>query len=408
MKSRFTTEADAVGKQPVRKIPIAKTWFDSDDRSAMLEPLESGWVVQGPKVRQFEQAFAEYTGIPHCVAVSSCTTALHLAYLAAEVKPGDEVIVPAFTWIATANMVELSGARPVFCDIDLATFNLRTDLLESLITPRTRAIVPVHLFGLPANLHDVMALAQRHNLGIIEDAACAFGAFYRGAHVGGFGAVGCFSFHPRKAITTGEGGMVTTRDARLADLVRSLRDHGATRSDLSRHTGSGTFLLSEYPHRGYNYRMTDFQGALGVSQMAKAPEIQHLRVQAAARYDRLLRDCRFLRTPVTPGGMTHGYQSYVCMFESEGVRLDQVPKRHERRNRLMQALEERGIATRQGTHAVTLQSYYQKQYGIADTDYPNALVADKLSLALPLYPQLTGEDQEYVVENLNSAYQELT
>ncbi len=202
-------------------IPITKPFFGAEEREAVIRPLESGWVVQGPYVRAFEQRFERFTGAPYCAATSSCTTALHLAVAALGVKPGDEVIVPAFTWVATPNVVEYMGATPVFCDVRLTDFNLNVTHLESLVTPRTVGIIPVHLFGLCADMDTVLAFAKAHGLWVIEDAACGFGATVGGRHAGIFGDVGCFSFHPRKSITTGEGGMVSTdsRRAAQADLL---------------------------------------------------------------------------------------------------------------------------------------------------------------------------------------------
>src|SRR6185295_1024906 len=222
-------------------IPITKPFFGDKELRAVQKPLETGWVVQGPLVAQFEEMFSAFTGARFSSAASSCTTALHLAVAALGLKPGDEVIVPAFTWVATANVVEYLGGRPVFCDIDLETFNIDVDQMASLVTPRTVGIIPVHLFGLCADIDAVGRVAERNGLWVVEDAACGFGARIRGRHCGTFGTCGCFSFHPRKAITTGEGGMITTASHELAALAVSLRDHGATESDLARHVGNAPF-----------------------------------------------------------------------------------------------------------------------------------------------------------------------
>jgi perosamine synthetase len=383
-------------------IPISKPYFGDEERLAVQRPLETGWVVQGPFVREFENKFAAFTGTPHACASSSCTTALHLAVAALALKPGDEVIVPAFTWVATANAVEYMGARPVFCDIDLATFNIDPGQIEALITPRTVGILPVHLFGLCAEMEPILEIARRRGLWVIEDAACGFGAWYHGRHCGTFGDAGCFSFHPRKSITTGEGGMVTTADPALDAKVRSLRDHGATRSDLERHTAAASYLLAEYPYLGYNYRMTDIQGAVGSVQMDRAPWILEQRHRCAAAYDQLLGGVDWLTTPIVPAGHVHGYQSYVCLFRPETPTMANAIKLHERRNRLMATLEDRGIATRQGTHAVVLQGFYAAKYGIEPADYPNAYLADRLSISLPLYAQLEDEDLETVVQAITT------
>ena len=220
-------------------IPIARTNLTENEIESVLGPLRSGWLVQGPKVREFEEKWSAFTGAEHSIAVTSCTTALHLSLAALGFGPGDEAIVPAFTWISTANVVEHLGGKVVFCDIDLETFNIDTQI-ESKITNKTKAILPVHLFGLAAEMNAINAIAQQYNLWVVEDAACGFGSRYHGSHVGTLGNTGCFSFHPRKAITTGEGGMVTTQDGQLAEKIRRLRDHGAAMSDLQRHFGPKT------------------------------------------------------------------------------------------------------------------------------------------------------------------------
>lgn len=384
-------------------IPITKPFFGPEELRAVQQPLESGWVVQGPFVKQFEAQFAAFVGARHAVATSSCTTALHIAVAALGLKPGDEVIVPAFTWISTANVVEYLGARPVFCDIDLTTFNVDTAQVAALVTPRTVGLIPVHLFGLCADMQPILDLARRHALWVVEDAACAFGAWYRGRHAGTFGDAGCFSFHPRKSITTGEGGMITTARADLDALARSLRDHGASRSDLARHQSKASFLLAEYNHLGYNFRMTDLQGALGCAQMQRADWLLAERARRARRYDALLADLDWLATPLVPEGYVHGYQAYVCLFRPEQPTLANVERLHAWRNELMARLEERGIATRQGTHAPVIQGYYAAKYGLRPEQFPNAYLADRLSLALPLYAQLTDAEQDLVCTSLREA-----
>lgn len=385
------------------KIPITKVVLGEEEIELIRQAVLSGWVVQGPFVKQFEEKFAHYAEAKFAVATTSCTSALHIALAALGIGPGDEVIVPAFTWISTANVAVYMGATPVFCEIDLATFNLDPAQLEAKITPQTKAIIPVHLFGLAADMDPILDLAQKHNLYIVEDAACGFGALYNGKHVGTFGEAGCFSFHPRKAVTTGEGGIILTQDEQFNTLCQELRNHGASRTDLARHTGKAGFLLAEYNHLGYNYRMTDIQGAMGVAQMDKAAWIQEHRTARAKRYDTLLQGLDWLKTPFVPVDCVHSYQSYVCLFQPETPSLANVERLHAWRNEIMMDLEGMGIATRQGTHAVTTLGYYVEQ-GIHPNDYPNALLADRLSLSLPLYPQMTDEEQDYVVEQLKHAF----
>jgi perosamine synthetase len=395
--------SEGASAEPVAQIPITKPFFGPEELRAVQLPLESGWVVQGPYVAEFERKVAAFAGAAEAVATSSCTTALHIAVAALGLGPGDEVVVPAFTWVSTANVVEYMGARPVFCDVDLETYNLDPARLESLVTERTVGVIPVHLFGLAADMDAVGAFARRRGLWVVEDAACALGATYGGRHVGSLGDAGCFSFLPRMSVTTGEGGVLTTASAELADTARSLRDHGASRTDLDRHGSRGSFLLSSYKLLGFNFRMTDIQGALGSVQMDRAADLIEARRRLAVRYDALLAGVAGLRTPVVPEGYGHGYQAYVCLYAADEARLGRMDELHARRNELMLRLEEEGIATRQGTHAPILQEYYAGKYGLRPEDFPNASLADRLTLALPLYPQLTDAEQERVVERLRTA-----
>lgn len=389
---------------PIPNIPITKPVFGPEERAAIQGPLETGWVVQGPFVQEFERRFSAFTGAPYSIATSSCTSALHIAVASLGLGAGDEVIVPAFTWISTANVVVFMGARPVFCDIDLATFNLDAAQIPAHVTERTVGIVPVHLFGLCADMTPIMELAGRYHLWVVEDAACAFGGSYFGKHAGLFGEAGCFSFHPRKSITTGEGGMIVTTDPKLDKLSRILRDHGASRSDLARHTASASFLLAEYSHLGYNYRMTDIQAALGCAQMDRAEWILAEKRKRARRYDEMLAGIEWLQLPAVRDGQTHGYQAYVCLFRPEEPTLENVDRLHQARNRLMARLEMKKIATRQGTHAPVILGYYTGRYGLRPEQFPNAYLADRLSLALPLYPQMTDAEQDYVCQNLRECY----
>jgi dTDP-4-amino-4,6-dideoxygalactose transaminase len=386
-------------------IPITKAVFDVSDLEIIQEPLKSGWVVQGKFVKEFEDRFAALARSPHAVATSSCTTALHIAMSALGVKPGDEVLVPAFTWIATPNCVEYMGARPVFVDVDLRTFNIDVHQIERHITPRTRGIIPVHLFGLSADMDPVMDLARKHGLFVVEDAACGFDSWYGGRHVGTFGEFGTFSFHPRKAITTGEGGMITTGSDDLSNLSRALRDHGASRSDLERHQQAYSFLLAEYRHLGFNFRMTDIQGALGVSQMRKSASIMSARRRGAERYDELLKGFDWLELPYRHPDYVHGCQSYVCLFRPEDPSFSTCERMFECRNAIMGALEAKGIITRQGTHAPPHLHYYAEKYGITPTDFPVAFMAERLSLTLPLYAQMTAAESETVVSELAEEFE---
>jgi perosamine synthetase len=381
-------------------IPIARTSLLESEVQSVMEPLRSGWLVQGPKVREFEDKWSAFTGAKHSIAVTSCTTGLHLSLVAMNLQPNDEVIVPAFTWVATANVVEHLGAKVVFCDIDLETFNLDFRQLASLVTSKTKAILPVHLFGMAADMEPINTFAKQHKLWVVEDAACGFGCRYQGQHVGTLGHTGVFSFHPRKAITTGEGGMITTQDDELAAKLRRLRDHGATMSDLQRHLGARPYLLADHPDAGYNQRMTDLQAALGSAQMDRAAMIIQERQRLAQRYDKAFAGLAWLRTPVHRTGFEHSYQSYPCLLRPESIKPDVVSRINERRNAWMEKLQKDGISTRPATHAVHMLTFYREKYKLKPQDFPNAFAANECSISLPLFHGMTPDEQDYVIERV--------
>jgi dTDP-4-amino-4,6-dideoxygalactose transaminase len=373
-------------------VPITRPLFGPEEAAAIALPLETGWIVQGPQVAEFERLFCELSGSPHSLATTSCTTALHLALAVLGIGAGHEVVVPAFTYVASANVVEQSGAQTVFCDIDPTTYNVDPASLERAITPRTKAIMPVHLFGLVADMPAVTEIAGRHGLAVVEDAACAVGSTLNGVHAGTFGDFGAFSFHARKPITTGEGGMLTIRDDGHATRATALRSHGGLISDLERHL-KGSFALPEHDEVGFNYRMTDFQGALGVVQMGRLPAVLEARRHFAERYSQSLGDLPGLTTPVVPPGAVHTYQSYVVRIDPDEAALG--------RDDLALELQARGIATRQGTHAVHMLGYFKHTYGHRPEDFPNAFDADATSLSLPLFPSMSDEEHDYVIDNLH-------
>jgi len=382
-------------------VPIARTNLNEDEIASVLGPLRSGWLVQGPQVKSFEEKWCAFTGSPYSLAVTSCTTGMHLAVVALGLKPGDQVIVPAFTWISTANVIEHQGATPVFCDIDLETFNIDVAQIEGLITERTVGIMPVHLFGLAADMDPIITIAKKKGLWVIEDAACGFGATYNGQHVGYLGNAGVFSFHPRKAITTGEGGMFTSSDVVLTTRVQQLRDHGAVMSDLQRHLGPKPYLLADHIYAGYNQRMTDIQGALGNKQMDRATAIVEERRGIAAEFDAAFAHLDWLRTPKAPEGYGHGYQSYPCIFRPE-VTSDpyQLAAVNAARNRWMEALQVAGISTRPATHAVHMLTYYAEKYDLCPEDFPNARVANDCSISLPLFHGMTDTDKTHLINTV--------
>lgn len=376
-----------------RKIAIAQPDTGDEEWMALRESLSNGWLTQGPKVAAFEKAFAARHQVSHAVAVTSATTGLHLALVALGIGPGDEVIVPAFTWVATANCVLYCGARPVFVDVDRQSFNLDPADLARRITPRTKAVIPVHLFGLCADMDAIRAVIPPA-VRVVEDAACAAGGAYRGTSAGALGDIGVFSFHPRKSITTGEGGMVTTRDDRLAERLRVLRNHGASVSEEERHSGPRPYLLPDFAELGFNYRMTDLQGAVGLVQLSKLDRYIDERARWAAYYRETLGDINWLTMPQEPEGGRHAWQSFVVSVDPARAPCS--------RNEMMERLLKRGVATRPGTHAVHMLSYYRNRFGFSPDDYPGARDCDQHSMAIPLHNRMAPEDYAYVVEALRS------
>ena len=372
------------------QIPITKPYITEDDAQAAAAAVRSGWLAQGPCVAAFEEAVGRYVGARHAVATSNCTSALQIALLCCDIGPGDEVIVPSFSFIATANAVLHVGATPVFADIDPRTYNIDPLSVERAVTPRTRAIIPVDQIGLAADLGAIAEIAARHGLRVIEDAAPALGATCWGRRVGGISDVTCFSFHPRKSITSGEGGLISTDDAALAARARVLRSHGASISDLERH-GATRVTIEEYAELGYNFRMTDLQAAVGLSQFKKLELILAYRRARAERYNELLSALPGLATPYAPPWAPHTYQSYA-------VRLD--PRSWPSRDEVMARLLEQGIATRRGVMAIHLEPYYRQRCG--DLDLPETEAAARETLLLPLYATMTDAEQDRVVAALQA------
>ncbi len=405
------------------KYPVTKPYFSDEEVKLMADTLDSGWVAQGPKVTEFEKKVAEHEGIKEGVATTSCTTALHLAMVAEGLGQGMDAIAPAFTFVATENAIVMTGATPVMCDINRSTFNIDVKKLRNLVETQyikkdgklinkdtnnvLWGFVPVHEFGLCCEIEEINKLAKEYDLQVIEDAACALGAKVGELHQGGFGNTSCISFHPRKSITTGEGGMVLTDNFLLAKRMRELRTHGSTVSADTRDKGKG-FLLPEFNEAGYNYRMTDIQGAMGLAQIKKLDFIIDAKRKGAAVYDELIPKIlpEFI-TPIEPEGYFHTYQSYVCMLDIERLGIDTIDAGGKYRNNLLQKLEDLGIATRQGTHAVHMLGYYKNRFGFVPEDYENAYACDRLSITLPLYVGITSEDQEYIIKIVRNTIDEI-
>ncbi len=376
-----------------RQIAISLPSTGLEEWEATRECFETGWLTQGPKVSAFEKAFAELHQAKRAVATTSCTTGLHLALAALGIGPGDEVILPAFTWVATANVVLYCGATPVLVDVDPITYNLDATQLAEKITSNTKAIIPVHLFGQCADMDAIRAAVPTH-IPLIEDAACAAGASYNGKMAGTLGHAGVFSLHPRKSVTTGEGGMLTTQDEAFADLCEQYRNHGASVSEEQRHVGPKPYLLPDFNLLGFNYRMTDLQGSVGLVQLAKLTGFLQERREWASYYQAQLAEIPWLRVPQNPQNGEHGWQAFVCYVDPE---LAPMP-----RNEMMEILQSKGISTRPGTHSVHTLGYYQNRFGYKPEDFPVAWALDRNTLAIPLHNRMTPEDYAYVVDALKA------
>lgn len=370
------------------KIPLQKPVFDRDEEKAVIEVLRSGWVTQGPKVAEFEKIVCEFTGAKYGVATTSATTALFLSLHALGIGRGDEVLVPSFSFIATTNVVVHVGATPVFVDIDSETYNINPGKIERAITKRTRAIIPVDQIGLPCDLNKIYKIARKYKLKVVEDAACALGSKYKGKFIGSFGELVCLSFHPRKAITTGEGGMILTDSEKLASQLRVLRHQGMSISDVARHK-SKKIIRENYPIIGYNSRMSDIQAVVGVEQMKKLPKILEKRSKLANRYTASFLKSKYIIPPFVPEGYIHNWQSYM-------IRL--APEARISRDKLMQKLLDDGISTRNGIMTAHREPPYKKMY--PKLSLPETESANSQTLILPLYYQMTDKEQRFVISKI--------
>jgi dTDP-4-amino-4,6-dideoxygalactose transaminase len=377
-------------------IPVARPWLDEQDAEAARRAILSGWVTQGPEVAAFEREFAAAVGAPHACAVSSCTTALHLALLAVGVGPGDEVITVSHSFIATANAVRCCNATPVFVDVTADTFNIDPSLIEPAISDRTKAILVVHQLGMPCDLPPILALARRHGIPVIEDAACAIGSelLWDGhwERVGKPHAdIACFSFHPRKLLSTGDGGMLTTRDQKLDATFRLLRQHGMTVPDTVRHASSQV-VFEEYSVPAYNYRMTDIQAAIGREQLKRLPAIVERRRTLAAAYAEYLRGIPGVVPASEPAWARTNWQSYTVRLQPP---LDQ--------RRVMQRLLDEGISTRRGVMNAHREPAYPPGSWRATGSLTRGEQSQDTVIVLPLFHQMTDQDQQRVVAALRRA-----
>lgn len=368
-------------------IHIAKPYLTKDEAQAAYDTVLSGWITQGPKVEEFEKKFAEYVRAEYAVGVSSCTTALHLSMLVAGIKYDDEVICPSMSFIATANSIMYAGAKPVFADVDPETYNIDPSCAEKLITKRTKAILVVHQMGMPADIDSFRRLCREHNLKLIEDAACAAGSAYKGKKIGSHSDLVCFSFHPRKVITTGDGGMIATSNRDYCNRLRLLRQHGMSVNDKVRHS-SNKIIFEEYLDVGYNYRMTDIQAAIGMKQLEKLDWIVAERRKIAMKYHKALKDINCLQLPLETKGYFSNYQSYSIYLNKNSPVS---------RNDLMQKLLDDKISTRRGIMTAHREPAY-KEYN--ELSLPVSEDVSDRSIILPLYVPMAEDDINFIVNKL--------
>jgi dTDP-4-amino-4,6-dideoxygalactose transaminase len=382
----FVSPRKPASVDPKDRIPVARPSFGAEEERAVAEVLRSGWVTQGPRVAEFEERFASRVGAAEAVAVTSGTTALFLTLHALGIGRGDEVIVPSLSFIASANAIVHCGAAPVFVDVDPRTYNLAPAAVARAVTPRTRAVMPVHQLGLPADLDAIQEIADREGLKVVEDAACAVGSAYKERPIGSFGNPACFSFHGRKVVVTGEGGMITTEDAQLAARLRRLRHQGMSASDLERHRAERV-ILEAYPEIGYNFRLSDLQAAVGLVQLDKLDGFLTRRREIAERYREALGDLREIELRSVPEFAQPNHQSVLVRLR--GVSAAQ-------RNRVLDAMQQRGIATRRGLMA----SHRERCHESARTSgpLPHTEAAADQTLILPIYTDLTAEGQARVAD----------
>ena len=371
-------------------IPVMRPWLGAQEATAVQEVMASGWVAQGPRVAAFERALSAKVGAPYAVAVSSCTGALHLSLVALGIGPGHEVIVPSLSFIATANVVRYVGATPVFADVDEPTQNLTAATIAPVLTPRTRAVILVHQGGLPADIDAVRHLCEPRGIEVVEDAACALGSTYRGKPIGSHSQLVAFSFHPRKVITTGEGGMVVISNEDFARRIHRLRDHGVNINAADRHASLEP-VLEEFPETGYNYRLSDIQAAVGLVQLTRLDRIVARRRELAHRYQQRLADIPGIRTATDPPFGETNYQSFWIVLGKDFPLT---------RNDLLRKLMSHGISARRGFMAAHLEPAY------SDIPHRDLRVTEHLthqSIILPLFHELSGDQQDKVIEVLRES-----
>ena len=380
----------ADGGIPVRPtfLPYHQPSIDAADEQAVLEALRSGWITTGPRTKAFERELASYTGARHCVALNSCTAALHLALEAIGVGPGDEVITSPITFASTANVIVHRGARPVFADVDPDTLNLDPAAFDAAVTPKTKAVIPVDFAGQPCELNEIMAIARRHGLTVIEDAAHAIGASYGGKRVGCIADMTAFSFYATKNITSGEGGALTTDRPEWAERVQIMGLHGISRDAWKRYSAEG-YKHWDIVAAGYKYNMFDLQGALALSQLAKLESFHARRTVLKARLDAGLRDLAELGFPAERPNRQHAYHLYPIIVRTEALTAD--------RDAIMNAIQAENVGIGIHFRAVHLHPFYTETYGFARGMFPRAEYYSDRTISLPLYPRMTDAEADDVI-----------
>lgn len=369
-------------------IPLAKPYLTKKDARSAYNTILTHWVTQGPKVAEFEKKFAHYVGAKYAVAVSSCTTALHLALIVSGVNAGDEIICPSLSFIATANVIRYVGATPIFSDVDPVSYNIDPNKVKQLITKKTKAIIVVHQLGMPADIDDLKKIAKKYKIKIIEDAACAVGSIYKGKKIGSHSKLVCFSFHPRKVITTGDGGIIATSNRNYYERLKRLRQHAMSISDFKRHSNK-RFIQEHFDEVGFNYRMTDIQAAVGIEQLKKIDWIIKKRREVAELYNKSFAPIKHLQIPTEPKQARSNYQTYMLYVKPSSP----IPAYH-----LIRELLKRGIASRNGLMLIHKEPAYAKTY--AKIHLVNSEEISKRGVAIPLYIPMRKKDITYIIKTI--------
>ena len=374
------------------EIPFHKPYISEEEISEVVDTLKTGWITMGPKTIRFEEEFAGYIPSSHAIAVNSGTAALHVALKAIDPRPGDEVIVPTTTFTATAEVVCYCDAKPVIIDVDRETHNIDVAAIEKVINPRTRAIIPVHYAGQPCDMDQIMDIARRYRLFVIEDAAHAIPARYKGRRIGTIGDMTCFSFYATKPLATGEGGMVTTENEAWSERMKRLRLHGISKDAWKRYSKEGSWYY-EVAEPGFKYNLTDLQAALGLAQLKKVDWLWEKRVDIARRYTEAFSSVRELITPTVRPDRETAWHLYAIKLRLEALRID--------RGLFIEKLRERGIET--SVHFIPLHRhpYYKDNFHLKKDDFPNAEWIYERNISLPIYPGMTDEEVDYIIENVN-------